>query len=45
MTEDGEETVITDLSYLLSVLPEDDKQALIDSIYDLINAAAGGANG
>lgn len=39
LTDEGDETVIKDLSYILSQLPEADRKALIDSIYALINAA------
>ena len=41
ITEDGNETVINDLNYILKQLPEEDRNALIDAIYELINAAGG----
>ncbi|MBQ9131413.1 MAG: protease modulator HflC [Clostridia bacterium] len=38
---DGNETVINDLNYILSQLPEEDRNALIDAIYALIREAGG----
>ena len=40
--DDGDQIVINDLSYILSQLPEADRQALIDEITKLIAAAGGG---
>ena len=43
-TEVGDETVIEDLSYILSKLPEADRKALTDAIYALIEAQQGAAS-
>ena len=42
LTDESDETVVKDLSYILSQLPEADRQALIDEITKLITAAGGG---
>lgn len=42
LTDEGDETVIKDLSYILTQLPEADRKALIDAIYALINSAGKG---
>ncbi len=46
LTEESDETVIKDLSYILTQLPEADRTALIDAIYALIAQAekTGGAS-
>jgi len=36
----GDRTVINDLSYILSKLPDDKRQALVDQVTALIEAAA-----
>jgi len=41
LTEDDEESVITDLNYILTQLNEKDRNALIDAIYALIREAGG----
>lgn len=41
LTDESDETVIQDLSYILDSLPEADRNALIDAIYQLITAAGG----
>ncbi|MBE6555040.1 MAG: protease modulator HflC [Ruminococcaceae bacterium] len=40
MTIEGDRTVINDLSYILSKLPDDKRQALVDQVTALIEAAA-----
>lgn len=40
ITEENDETVVNDLAYILTKLPENDRNALIDAIYALINAAS-----
>ena len=40
MTSGGEESVIYDLSYILSQLPEKDKKALVSAVGELITEAA-----
>ena len=40
MTAEGDTTLINDLTYILEQLPEADRQALIEAIYDLIDQAA-----
>lgn len=40
---DGDALILKDLSYILSRLPEADRQALIDAVYQLISAAGGGS--
>lgn len=40
LTEEGDETVVGDLSYILTQLPEADREALIDAIYALLEQAA-----
>ena len=40
MTIEGNATVINDLSYILSKLPEKDRKALIEAVTDLISEAA-----
>ena len=40
MSVEGDATVIEDLSYILSCLPEKDRQALVDAIYQLIDQAS-----
>jgi membrane protease subunit HflC len=39
---EGDETIIKDLSYILTQLPENDRQALVDGIYSLISEATKG---
>lgn len=39
LTDEGNETVVNDLSYILTQLPEDDRQQLITDIGQLIEAA------
>jgi len=38
LTDEGDEVILSDLSYILSKLPEADRAALIDAIYALINS-------
>ena len=38
---ENDEMILNDLSYILTQLPEADRQALIDAIYQLIDAAGG----
>ena len=45
LTNEGEETVIEDLSYILANLPEADRQALTDTIYDLIQTVSANDEG
>lgn len=45
MTIEGNNTVLSDLNYILNQLNETDRQALIDAIYQLINEAAGSGGG
>ena len=40
MSVEGDATVVEDLSYILSQLPEKDRQALVDALYKLIDQAA-----
>lgn len=42
LTEEGDETIVKDLSYILTQLPETDRQALIDAVYALIDSASKG---
>ena len=39
LTEESDETVIRDLNYILTQLPEADRTALIDAIYALMAEA------
>lgn len=39
LTDEGDETVIKDLGYILTQLPEEDRKALIDAIYALMESA------
>ncbi len=39
LTDEGDETVIKDLGYILTQLPEADRKALIDAIYALMESA------
>lgn len=39
LKDEGNNVVIQDLEYILTKLPEDDRQALIDGIYELIDQA------
>ncbi len=39
LTDESNETVINDLNYILTKLPEDDRTALINAIYELIEEA------
>ncbi len=41
LTDESDETVVKDLNYILTQLPEDDRNALIDAIYELIEQAGG----
>jgi hypothetical protein len=41
LTDESNETVIKDLNYILTLLPEDDRNALIDAVYELIVKAGG----
>lgn len=40
MSVEGDATVVEDLSYILTQLPEEDRQALVDALYKLIDQAA-----
>lgn len=42
LTSEGDETIVKDLSYILTQLPENDRAALIDAIYALIDTASKG---
>ena len=44
LTDESDELVIQDLSYILTQLPEADRVALIQAIYELIAAAGGSAS-
>lgn len=44
LTDEGNATVINDLTYILTKLPENDRKALIDAIYALMEQAGGGKN-
>lgn len=44
MSVEGDATVVEDLSYILSRLPEEDRQALVDAIYRLMDQASAGMN-
>lgn len=44
MSVEGDATVVEDLSYILSRLPEKDRQALVDALYKLIDQAAAKLN-
>jgi len=41
---ESDATVIEDLSYILSRLPEKDRQALVDALYKLIEQASAKVN-
>ena len=41
LTDESDETVVKDLNYILTQLPENDRNALIDAIYELIEKAGG----
>ena len=43
LTDESDELVVKDLSYILTQLPEADRIALTDAIYELITAAGGGS--
>ena len=43
LTDESNETVVNDLNYILTKLPENDRTALINAIYELI-AEAGELN-
>lgn len=45
MTADGDKTVISDLNYILTKLPEQQRTALINAIYELIEEAKNGTLG
>ena len=40
MTVEGDATVVEDLSYILTQLPEKERKALVDALYKLIDQAA-----
>ncbi|MBR2370642.1 MAG: protease modulator HflC [Clostridia bacterium] len=42
LTNEGDETIIKDLGYILTQLPETDRKALIDAVYALIDSASKG---
>ena len=42
LTDEGDKTIIEDLSYILTQLPENDRQALIDELYKLLDEATKG---
>ncbi len=42
LTDVGDETILHDLSHILTQLPQADRQALIDAIYQLMTAATNG---
>ncbi|MBQ9080335.1 MAG: protease modulator HflC [Clostridia bacterium] len=42
LTDESDETIVKDLSHILSQLPEADRKALTDAIYELIAAAGTG---
>jgi len=42
-TDESDETVVKDFSYILTQLPEADRQALVDAVSELIAAAGGGS--
>lgn len=44
LTDEGNETVIKDLNYILTQLPESDRNALINAVYELIRNAGGSAS-
>ena len=44
MSVEGDATVVEDLSYILSRLPEKDRQALVDALYKLIDQATAKLN-
>lgn len=41
LTDESNETVVNDLNYILTRLPEEDRNALIDAIYALLKEAGG----
>lgn len=43
LTDESDETVVKDFSYILTQLPEADRQALVDAVSELIAAAGGGS--
>ena len=45
LTTEGDETIIKDLGYILTQLPEDDREALIEAISALIEDASGKTGG
>ena len=45
LTNEGDETIIKDLGYILTQLPEDDREALIKAVSALIEEAASGTGG
>ena len=45
MTAEGNKTVISDLNYILTQLPEDQRVALVNAVYQLIEQAKAGTLG
>ena len=39
LTDENDEVIIEDLEYIMTQLPESDREALIEAVYELINEA------